>query len=64
MLDTVTGPELSSSRSRRVAAKPSSLSRAQCGGCVSGASMSAMRILTPSIQNVSPSTTQFLPPPV
>jgi hypothetical protein len=36
----------------------------QRGGCVSGASMSAMRTFSPPIQNVSPSTTQSMPPPV
>jgi len=37
---------------------------AQRAGCVSGASISAMRIFVPSIQKVSPSTTQLAPPPL
>lgn len=57
------GPSLRSSCNRFVARSPRSASYAQRGGWVSGASMSMIRTFTPSTQKVSPSTTQFWPPP-
>ena len=57
------GPSLRSSCNRFVARSPRSASYAQRGGWVSGASMSMIRTFMPSTQKVSPSTTQFWPPP-